>query len=68
MEVHFHSDASNNDWGVRLSAYGILQVRANMFSLLSDTDRGVNLRVVVIDAACSPRRSVLELFVLAKIR
>lgn len=28
MEVHFHSDASNNDWGVRLSAYGILQVRS----------------------------------------
>eukprot|EP00752_Nemacystus_decipiens_P002251 g2132.t2 len=25
MEVHFHSDASNNDWGVRLSAYGILE-------------------------------------------
>lgn len=27
MEVHFHSDSSNNDWGVRLSAYGIMQVQ-----------------------------------------
>lgn len=27
MEVHFHSDSSNNDWGVRLSAYGVMQVR-----------------------------------------
>lgn len=26
MEVHFHSDSSNNDWGVRMSAYGIMQV------------------------------------------
>ncbi|CAN0181713.1 unnamed protein product [Pylaiella littoralis] len=25
MEVHFHSDSSNNDWGVRLSAYGVMQ-------------------------------------------
>lgn len=33
MEVLFHSDASNNDWGVRLSAYGILQVRS--FCLLT---------------------------------
>lgn len=27
IEVHFHSDASNNDWGVRMHAYGIMQVR-----------------------------------------
>ena len=27
MEVYFHSDSSNNDWGVKLNAYGILQVR-----------------------------------------
>ncbi|CAM9280265.1 unnamed protein product, partial [Ectocarpus sp. 13 AM-2016] len=25
IEVHFHSDASNNDWGVRMHAYGIMQ-------------------------------------------
>ncbi|CAM9143892.1 unnamed protein product [Scytosiphon promiscuus] len=25
MEVYFHSDSSNNDWGVRMSAYGIMQ-------------------------------------------
>lgn len=31
MEVHFHSDSSNNDWGVRLSAYGILQVGVDFF-------------------------------------
>lgn len=27
MEVHFHSDSSNNDWGVRMYIYGIMQVR-----------------------------------------
>ena len=32
MEIYFHSDLSNNDWGVRLSAYGIMQVRDTRFT------------------------------------
>lgn len=32
VEIYFHSDSSNNDWGVRLYAYGIMQVKCGIFS------------------------------------
>lgn len=45
MEVHFHSDSSNNDWGVKMYAYGIMQVRPTTIAAMAGETR-VRLRKI----------------------
>lgn len=39
--MYFHSDSNNNDWGARLFAYGIMQVRMSRMNLRGDTLRAL---------------------------